>query len=587
MTIAMTPSLESLKRAASLPALFLLVFLSACASAPVREDNPETAVAPAQPRGSIAVADLPGEPAPADAAGAGGAVTATATTATERRELLTEAIIRGTNAFQGLLARSKGRGDETCFGTLGLSDEELIRFATHQKGLLATPPAAVNAWVEGSNDDAVFMAQEHLLPLAFRGPPGGEKNPASALVAALRGRTPAPATTADLKALGSLHQMALEVERDGDALQNLFALYGATGLPRSIEELGVSGDGRTLRLMAVAAAQGSCVASFDTSPGAWRLALQKIWNWGAKNSGRRDTATIAAQVSRSAATQALAPALRATSPRAITVLGHSFTMERHWSSATAFVPLVKAVIESLGAPITITQISAGGLDALWAKSEFLPKALATEAQDIYFIVTTTRAEDQAALAEMIAAVKKSGRRAVVFDAIDFYDPYDHREHVARAAVTAAREAGAEVIEVQQAFDRANAGLRSRYLSLDGVHMTEPYHRFMATEWLRVLAGARGAKDEGAPFSEETLPLETAAAKAQLAADTSGSAWTGVYQEAIAQGREDRAEDIAELYARVLRLPLPGLAGPDAVDDLLEAYGYTALATDAVVSGNGP
>ena len=27
--------------------------------------------------------------------------------------------------------------------------------------------------------------------------------------------------------------------------------------------------------------------------------------------------------------------------------------------------------------------------------------------------------------------------------------------------------------------------------LDGIHMTEPYHRLMAKEWLKLLAGARG------------------------------------------------------------------------------------------------
>jgi hypothetical protein len=35
--------------------------------------------------------------------------------------------------------------------------------------------------------------------------------------------------------------------------------------------------------------------------------------------------------------------------------------------------------------------------------------------------------------------------------------------------------------------------RERFLCLDGIHMTEPYHRLMAKEWLRFLAGVRGAK----------------------------------------------------------------------------------------------
>jgi hypothetical protein len=31
----------------------------------------------------------------------------------------------------------------------------------------------------------------------------------------------------------------------------------------------------------------------------------------------------------------------------------------------------------------------------------------------------------------------------------------------------------------------------RFLCLDGIHMTEPYHRLMAREWLKLLLGARG------------------------------------------------------------------------------------------------
>ena len=33
--------------------------------------------------------------------------------------------------------------------------------------------------------------------------------------------------------------------------------------------------------------------------------------------------------------------------------------------------------------------------------------------------------------------------------------------------------------------------RARFVCLDGIHMTEPYHRLMAKQWLAFLAGARG------------------------------------------------------------------------------------------------
>ncbi len=340
-----------------------------------------------------------------------------------------------------------------------------------------------------------------------------------------------------------------------------------------------------MRTLAVRTSRTSCRTPYETTPAAWRLALQKVWNWGSKTNGTQNTATVAANALTSKSLQALKSKLSSTAPQSITVVGHSFTMEKHWSSPTAFVPLAKEVLRLVDAPVTITQITAGGMDALWAKNEFLPKALATDGQSIYFVVTATQPKEWQALADMITSVKKSGRKAYVFDAIDLYDPYQHREDVARSAVTAARNAGAEVIEVQKTFDRVHAGLRKRFLCLDGVHMTEQYHRFMANEWMGYLAGARTAKDSGPYFAEDKLLYEVDVAKVQLSARTNGSAWATVYKDALAQGATDRATDIAELYTRASYLPAPGLTTVDEVDDLLEAYGYTALGTEIVLTDN--
>jgi hypothetical protein len=59
---------------------------------------------------------------------------------------------------------------------------------------------------------------------------------------------------------------------------------------------------------------------------------------------------------------------------------------------------------------------------------------------------------------------------------------------ARDAV-AAREAGMRVVEVEDLLLAAPE--RDQFVCLDGIHMTEPYHRLMAKEWLKLLVGARG------------------------------------------------------------------------------------------------
>ena len=51
--------------------------------------------------------------------------------------------------------------------------------------------------------------------------------------------------------------------------------------------------------------------------------------------------------------------------------------------------------------------------------------------------------------------------------------------------------GMTVIEVGPLL--ASAPDRERFLCLDGIHMTEPYHRLMARQWLEFLVGARGAR----------------------------------------------------------------------------------------------
>jgi hypothetical protein len=57
------------------------------------------------------------------------------------------------------------------------------------------------------------------------------------------------------------------------------------------------------------------------------------------------------------------------------------------------------------------------------------------------------------------------------------------------------EAGNGITVVEVADLLASAPDRDRFLSLDGIHMTEPYHRLMAKEWLKLLVGARGPRLE--------------------------------------------------------------------------------------------
>jgi hypothetical protein len=79
----------------------------------------------------------------------------------------------------------------------------------------------------------------------------------------------------------------------------------------------------------------------------------------------------------------------------------------------------------------------------------------------------------------------------MFDEV--HDPASINPGTVERALAAARAGGIEVIEVGSVL--SSSPDRARFLCLDGIHMTEPYHRLMAKEWLKFLAGARGTKRE--------------------------------------------------------------------------------------------
>jgi hypothetical protein len=80
-------------------------------------------------------------------------------------------------------------------------------------------------------------------------------------------------------------------------------------------------------------------------------------------------------------------------------------------------------------------------------------------------------------------------KTYMFDEV--HDPAAVTPGTVERARKAAEDSGIEVIEVGEILARSPD--RAKFICLDGIHMTEPYHRLMAKEWLKYLAGARGYK----------------------------------------------------------------------------------------------
>ena len=119
--------------------------------------------------------------------------------------------------------------------------------------------------------------------------------------------------------------------------------------------------------------------------------------------------------------------------------------------------------------------------------------IAWKPDKVLLVVLNRTAEDLSNFGRLGRDFAAAGAQVVTFD--DVHDPDASDPALVGRDVAAAREAGMTVIEVGGVL--AVSPERERFLCLDKVHMTEPYHRLMAKEWLGWLVGARPAQLENA------------------------------------------------------------------------------------------
>ncbi len=179
--------------------------------------------------------------------------------------------------------------------------------------------------------------------------------------------------------------------------------------------------------------------------------------------------------------------MKALPAQKIAVIGHSFTMDLHWSSPSAFIPIVTAMFAMENPTVEFRQFQGGGLTSSRAYKNFYRDALAWKPDTVLFVVINRTDEDLDDLREMGEGFRAGGARVLVFDDVHDPDAVDP-EKLAKEG-TVARAAGIGVIEVGKVL--SSSPDRPRFFCLDKIHMTEPYHRLMAKEWLKFLVGARG------------------------------------------------------------------------------------------------
>jgi hypothetical protein len=398
---------------------------------------------------------------------------------------LVEANIIAVHAYQTMLTKKSGKGDPSCYDPGRLSDSELEALVEHQSKLLQSNMPALNAWVRGAKSD--FDPARDLEPILSSGLTVPENAPVNIFNDYLRQKT--KADVVKTRAIASLYQTVLEVERDGDRLQEEFAFYIALGLPVYIGQLHLTGSDADMLEVGRQLAGRACVSPFDTGAAEWQIAGRKIWNWGEKNLHIRDEKVLASELLGEQDVKRLRSRLHALPAQKIAVIGHSFTMGLHWSSPSSFVPIVIDVFRRENPKVEFKQFAGGGLTATRAQQRFYQSVLDWKPDKVWLVVMTRTDADYDALKQLGVGFAAAGIKTYMFDEV--HDPESVNPGTVERAVAAARSGGIEVIEIGSIL--SSSPDRGRFVCLDGIHMTEPYHRLMAKEWLKFLAGARGTK----------------------------------------------------------------------------------------------
>ncbi len=405
-----------------------------------------------------------------------------------RAAQLIQANIMATHAYQILLARKAAKGSSACYSPGAVSESDLLRIVEHQRKLLADDRAAIRDWTQGRKSS--FRPSSDLEPILTSSLKVAQDAPVNVVTAWLTRR--GQGRRNDVRAIASLLQTVLEIDRDGDLLQDQFDFYVGLRMKVFPGHLRLDGSDEALLEAGRELAPMTCASPFDTGPEAWQMALRKIWNWAGKKLHIRDEWAIARELLLEPGIAELLPAVQALPAQRIAVIGHSFTMGAHWSSPSSFVPIVSAIFALQNPRVEFRQFYAGGLTASRAMREFYEFAIEWKPDKVLLVVLTRRDEDYAALEALGKGFREAGAQCFVFDNV--HDPEMTKPAVVARFAESVRSGGMTVIEVDELISEAPE--RERFLSLDKIHMTEPYHRLMAREWLRFLVGARAARLAG-------------------------------------------------------------------------------------------
>jgi hypothetical protein len=394
----------------------------------------------------------------------------------DRRAELVEANIAAVHAHQVMLAAKSGRSFPLYRAVDGA---DLPAMVAHQRSLFAEGVGAIKAWLDGK--PSTIDRMKDLNPILGARLPMADSLPVNVFTRYLLARTGASVT--DARSIANLYQIVLEIDRDGNVFQQLQKFYIDLGLAVYWGQLpGKNAPGNSdaeLLEMGEQLAAQTCESPFATDAAAWQITAKKIWIWGQRHLHIRDAEVLASELMREDDIRKLLPQVRAMAPRKIAIIGHSFTMPVNWSTPTSFSQIVITIFERLNPAVQFRHWQKGGMNALQAKELFCAEATAWKPDLAFIFVLAATPQELSALADIRGSLAAAGARPYFFPH-NGPGPYNNVSTLRRFAASQGL-ALADFDDVVQA-----APNKSEFVSLDKIHMTEPYHRLMAREFLRFL-----------------------------------------------------------------------------------------------------
>src|SRR5882724_4195204 len=373
---------------------------------------------------------------------------------------LVEANVIAVHAYQVQLAKKSGKGDTSCYSPGELTDAQLESLSEHQAKLLKSDLHAVKAWANGMK--SAFDPAQDLQPILSSGLKVPPKAPVNIFTDYLRLAT--KADSLKIRPVANLYQTVLEVERDGDRLQEEYAFYIGLGLPVYVGQFNLPGTDEALLAVGRELEGRACESPVGTSAAEWQIAGRKIWNWGEKNLHIRDEKVLAAELLNEQDVKPLRSRLRVLPPQKIAVIGHSFTMGLHWSSPSSFVPIVIDVFRRENPGVEFKQFAGGGLTATRAQQRFYQSVLDWKPDKVMLVVMTRTDADYDALKQLGVGFAAAGIKTYMFDEI--HDPESVNPDTVQRALAAARAGNIEVIEDGRVLSSSPDW--ARFVCLDGI-----------------------------------------------------------------------------------------------------------------------